>query len=58
MGRCIYLDMNARLQATSMALGGTIRYLDPSEARKVIEAGENGGYARGWELWKRQVTSK
>jgi hypothetical protein len=43
--------MNARLQTTAIALGGPIRYLDPAEAGKVIEAtGENGGYARGWEL--------
>ena len=58
VGRCIYLDMNARLQTTAIALGGPIRYLDPAEAGKVMAAGENGGCARGWELWKRKVTSK
>ena len=58
VGRSIYLDMNATLQTTAIALGGPIRYLDPQEAGNVMAAGENGGYARGWELWKQQATSK
>ena len=58
VGRSIYLDMNARLQTTAMALGGPVRYLDPQEADKVMAAGENAGYQRGWELWKHQVSSK
>ena len=55
VGRSIYLDANARLQAQSIALGGPITYLDPGEARNVMAAGENGGYQRAWELWKRQT---
>jgi HCOMODA/2-hydroxy-3-carboxy-muconic semialdehyde decarboxylase len=58
VGRSIYLDINATLQATALALGGPIRYLDPQEAGHVMAAGENGEYARGWELWKQQATSK
>ena len=58
VGRSIYLDSNATLQTTAIALGGPIRYLDPREAGNVMAAGENGGYARGWELWKQQATSK
>ena len=58
VGRSIYLDLNATLQTTAIALGGPIRYLDPQEAGNVMAAGENGGYARGWELWKQQATSK
>ena len=52
VGRSIYLDRNAALQAQAIALGGTITYLDPEEARQVIASGENGGYSRAWELWK------
>ena len=51
-GRSIYLERNAVLQTQALALGGTITYLDPEEARQVIASGENGGYARAWELWK------
>ena len=58
VGRSIYLDMNATLQTTAIALGGPVRYLDPQEASKVMAGGENGGYERGWELWKQQATSK
>ena len=49
VGRSIYLQMDARLQAQAMALGGEITYLDPEEARKVQAA---FGYDRAWELWK------
>jgi ribulose-5-phosphate 4-epimerase/fuculose-1-phosphate aldolase len=52
VGRSIYLQMNARLQAQAIALGGEITYLDPEEVRKI---GGLGGYDRAWELWKRKA---
>ena len=52
VGRSFYLDLNARLQAQAMALGGTITYIDPEEAR-LYAASDN--YDRAWDLWKRQV---
>ena len=55
VGRSIYLDQNARIQSQAMALGGPVTYLDPEEARRVMEAGENRGYERAWELWKAKV---
>jgi ribulose-5-phosphate 4-epimerase/fuculose-1-phosphate aldolase len=58
VGRSIYLELNARLQMQAIGLGGRITYLDPEEAKKVLEAGENRGYERAWELWKREVTVK
>jgi ribulose-5-phosphate 4-epimerase/fuculose-1-phosphate aldolase len=58
VGRSIYLEMNARTQAQAMALGGPVAYLDPGEASSILAAGENGGYQRAWDLWKRQVVSK
>jgi HCOMODA/2-hydroxy-3-carboxy-muconic semialdehyde decarboxylase len=55
VGRSVYLEVNARVQTQAMALGGTITYLDPQEAQKMMEAGENRGYERPWELWKAKV---
>src|SRR5262245_64019374 len=53
VGRSIYLDLNARLQAQAMALGGKVTYLEPEEARLYV-ASDN--YERAWELWKRKVS--
>ena len=53
VGRSIYLDVNARLQAEAIALGGRVTYLDPEEARRWDAA--NGTYDRAWELWKRKA---
>jgi len=56
VGRSIYLEMNARVQTQSMAMGGgRVTYLDPQEAQKMMDAGENRGYERAWELWKSKV---
>jgi HCOMODA/2-hydroxy-3-carboxy-muconic semialdehyde decarboxylase len=52
VGRSIYLDLNARIQAQAIALGGKITYIDPEEARKYA-ASDN--YSRAWELWKRKA---
>jgi HCOMODA/2-hydroxy-3-carboxy-muconic semialdehyde decarboxylase len=55
VGRSIYLDQNARIQMQAMSLGGHVTYLDPEEARRVMDAGENRGYERAWELWKAKI---
>jgi len=55
VGRSIYLQMNARLQAQAIALGGEITYLDPDEVRKV---GGLGGYDRAWQLWKSKTMGR
>jgi HCOMODA/2-hydroxy-3-carboxy-muconic semialdehyde decarboxylase len=52
--RSVYTEMNARLQAQAMALGGPVTYLDPEEARQA-EASVGGTVGRPWELWKRKV---
>jgi len=57
-GRSIYLEMNARIQAQAMSMSGNVTYLDPREAQKVMEAGENRGYERAWELWKSKAMGK
>jgi ribulose-5-phosphate 4-epimerase/fuculose-1-phosphate aldolase len=58
VGRSIYLEVNARVQAQSMALGGAITYLDPQEAQKMMDSGENRAYERPWELWKAKALGK
>ena len=52
--RSVYTEMNAKLQAQAMALGGPVTYLDPEEARQA-EASVGGTVGRPWELWKRKV---
>ena len=56
VGRSVYLEMNARLQAQALALGGPITYLDPEEARLYYATPDP--YGRAWELWKRKVMTK
>jgi ribulose-5-phosphate 4-epimerase/fuculose-1-phosphate aldolase len=55
VGRSIYLELNAAIQLQAISLGGTVTYLDPEEARLILEAGENRAYERPWELWRRQA---
>lgn len=56
VGRSIYLDVNARLQAEAIALGGKVTYLDSEEARRWDAV--SGTYDRAWELWKRKAIPK
>jgi ribulose-5-phosphate 4-epimerase/fuculose-1-phosphate aldolase len=59
VGRSIYLDVNAKIQSQAIALGGAnVTYLDPQEAQKMMENGENRGYERPWELWKAKAMGK
>lgn len=55
VGRSYYLQMNAKLQARAMALGGEVTYLNAGEA---VKADELGDYERPWELWKRKALGK
>jgi len=52
--RSIYTEMNARLQAQAMALGGPVTYLSPGEAQQA-EAAVAGTVGRPWELWKQKA---
>jgi ribulose-5-phosphate 4-epimerase/fuculose-1-phosphate aldolase len=58
VGRSIYLEANASVQLEAIALGGDVTYLSPEEAAAVLAAGENGGYERPWELWKRHTMNQ
>ncbi len=55
VGRSIYLEMNARIQAQAMALGAPVNYISPGESQAVLGRGENRGYERPWEMWKREA---
>ena len=54
--RGVYTELNARLQAEALRLGGPLTYLEPEEAAKATAA-NNAALPRAWELWKRRVTS-
>jgi HCOMODA/2-hydroxy-3-carboxy-muconic semialdehyde decarboxylase len=49
--RAIYTDVNARLQAQAIALGGPVTYLDKEEGEKA-DAVQRQVVLRPWELWK------
>jgi HCOMODA/2-hydroxy-3-carboxy-muconic semialdehyde decarboxylase len=51
VGRCVYLDTDARVQQQAIALGGKITYLTPEEGRQSVA----DDYRRAWELWRRQA---
>jgi ribulose-5-phosphate 4-epimerase/fuculose-1-phosphate aldolase len=55
--RSVYTEMNARLQAQAMALGGNVTFLDPEEARRA-EASIDGTLGRPWELWRRRALGR
>jgi HCOMODA/2-hydroxy-3-carboxy-muconic semialdehyde decarboxylase len=54
VGRCIYLDTNARVQQQAIALGGKITYLTPEEGKQSVA----DDYRRAWELWRRGAITK
>jgi len=55
--RGVYTEVNARLQAQAMALGGTVTYLDPEEAKRA-QASIAGTIGRPWELWKKKALAR
>jgi hypothetical protein len=54
VGRSVYLERSARIQAEAIALGGELGYLDAEAARALVD----NSYPRAWELWKRQVQGR
>jgi hypothetical protein len=55
--RSVYTELNARLQAQAISLGGTVTYLDDEEARRA-EATMGSTVQRPWELWRRKAMGK
>ena len=54
VGRSVYLDINARVQLQTAALGGTSTSIEPAEAR--LRMADPNEYSRAWELWKRKLS--
>lgn len=52
--RAVYTEINARIQAQAIALGGPITFLDPEEAEKANKVLDQV-HGRAWDLWKRKV---
>ena len=52
--RTYYLDMNARLQAQAILLGGKVTYIEPLEPGTTL--GDN--YDRVWNFWKQKAMDK
>ena len=51
VGRCIYLDTDARVQQQTIALGGKVTYVTPEEGKQSVA----DDYRRAWDLWKREA---
>ena len=52
--RTYILEMNARMQAQAILLGGKITYIEPEEPGTIL--GDGGD--RAWDFWKRSVSGK
>ena len=53
--RAAYTEVNAKLQAQAIALGGPIRFLSQGEY-ELIEGRTDKNYERPWRMWKERVT--
>jgi HCOMODA/2-hydroxy-3-carboxy-muconic semialdehyde decarboxylase len=54
--RAIYTEVNARLQAQAIALGGSITYLAPEESELIAGRGDKN-VDRPWQMWKSRITT-
>jgi ribulose-5-phosphate 4-epimerase/fuculose-1-phosphate aldolase len=52
----IYTEVNARLQAIAIGLGGPIKYISAEEGAARDKA--PGDFARAWEVWKQKALAK
>ncbi|HVZ18820.1 MAG TPA: class II aldolase/adducin family protein, partial [Terriglobales bacterium] len=50
VGRAYFMNLNARLQAQSILLGGTVHYLQPSDP-----PAPTAEFERAWEYWKQRT---
>jgi ribulose-5-phosphate 4-epimerase/fuculose-1-phosphate aldolase len=54
--RAVYTEVNARLQAQAMALGGPIKFLEPEEC-ELITGRKDLNFQRPWAMWKSRITT-
>jgi ribulose-5-phosphate 4-epimerase/fuculose-1-phosphate aldolase len=52
--RAVYTEVNARLQAQAIALGGPINFLEPEEC-KLITGRKDTNFQRPWAMWKSRI---
>jgi len=52
--RAVYTEVNARLQAQAVALGGTVNFLAPEECA-LITGRRDTNYQRPWAMWKSRI---
>jgi ribulose-5-phosphate 4-epimerase/fuculose-1-phosphate aldolase len=53
--RAVYTEVNARLQAQAIALGGPIKFLEAEEC-DLITGRKDTNFQRPWAMWKSRVT--
>jgi ribulose-5-phosphate 4-epimerase/fuculose-1-phosphate aldolase len=54
--RAVYTEVNARLQAQAIALGGPIKFLEPEEC-DLITGRRDTNFQRPWAMWKSRVAA-
>jgi ribulose-5-phosphate 4-epimerase/fuculose-1-phosphate aldolase len=54
--RAVYTEVNARLQAQAIALGGEIKFLAPEEC-DLITGRRDTNYQRPWTMWKSRIAT-
>jgi len=54
--RAVYTEVNAKLQAQAIALGGPIRFLSDGEWETIVNRGDKN-FDRPWQMWKARVTA-
>jgi ribulose-5-phosphate 4-epimerase/fuculose-1-phosphate aldolase len=54
--RAIYTEVNARLQAQAIALGGPIKFLEPEEC-DLITGRRDTNFQRPWAMWKSRIAA-
>ncbi len=55
--RAVYTEVNAKLQAQAMALGGEITFMDPQECA-LITGRKDLNFDRPWRMWKERIGAK
>lgn len=62
VSRSIFLDVNARVQAQAMALGGTVTFMSPQDVGplggQAAQAGQSPAYPRSWWFWKARAIGR
>ena len=58
VARSVYVDINARVQAQAIALGGTIKYIGAQDVTTPSSAEPASGVRRNWDIWKHRAMGR